>query len=280
MTRAVVVAASVLACAWPLAAFGAAPRLAAETSLEPSPSQFGDALVAELEVRFDPATIDPRSIRVETDFTPYAPEGPPEVVAARSGSGQRLVRYRYHLSCLTAACLPTRGERAVALAPSRVTAAAGSRTVTVQVRWPSALVRPRIRPADLARSPRFRSPVSSNRTPFRTAPGPLVAGLFALASLLGVAGLLLAGRELARLLRSRRPPTPVDALETALRYTRESALRPSPADRRKALGLLADALDDRRLAETAGGAAWSEPPPPPARALEVADEVETARRAR
>jgi hypothetical protein len=76
--------------------------------------------------------------------------------------------------------------------------------------------------------------------------------------------------------RDRTRPTP---LERALRLTRESARRSSAADRRKALSLLSQTLEDEgasRLADTASVAAWSDAPPSPETVLRVADDVETA----
>jgi hypothetical protein len=69
-------------------------------------------------------------------------------------------------------------------------------------------------------------------------------------------------------------------LEAALLYLRQAAGRPDPADRRKALELLATVLEDDgvpALAGTAGDVAWAEEPPSPARVVELADEVETVR---
>jgi hypothetical protein len=70
-------------------------------------------------------------------------------------------------------------------------------------------------------------------------------------------------------------------LEAALAYTRDAAGRPDPADRRKALELLATTLEDEgapALAGSAEDAAWSEEPPSPDRARELADEVEASTR--
>jgi hypothetical protein len=60
-------------------------------------------------------------------------------------------------------------------------------------------------------------------------------------------------------------------------YAREAAGRESPADRRKALGLLAETLADEgepELAASAEDVAWAETPPSPADTLSVVEEVE------
>ncbi|HEY3541246.1 MAG TPA: hypothetical protein VGK79_01780, partial [Gaiellaceae bacterium] len=74
--------------------------------------------------------------------------------------------------------------------------------------------------------------------------------------------------------RRRRGTVTVDELERALRLVREAEARP-PADRRRALGLLARLLDarDGRLAGAARTLAWSRPEPEPAAVDDLVDDV-------
>jgi len=85
------------------------------------------------------------------------------------------------------------------------------------------------------------------------------------------------GRAAERRRRSRQAE--LTPLELAVLHARQSASRLDPADRRKAVGALAEALaaDGRTgLADFAGDLAWSEAPPTPARTLTLVDEVEAA----
>src|SRR5262249_24859238 len=84
--------------------------------------------------------------------------------------------------------------------------------------------------------------------------------------------------EALRLVHARRRPVQLSPLERALRLTREAAGRSDPADRRKALSLLSQTLEDdgaTAIADAAGGAAWSGSAPSPEVALRIAEEAET-----
>ena len=83
-----------------------------------------------------------------------------------------------------------------------------------------------------------------------------------------------------RRLRARPRSDDMTALERALRFARDSAKRPDPADRRRALELLAEAVEDTgddRLAGRVRDAAWVETAPTPSRSTELVEDVETAR---
>jgi hypothetical protein len=113
---------------------------------------------------------------------------------------------------------------------------------------------------------------------YRVSPGALAGGLIAAAALAVVAALALLVLELHRR-RGRSGAAALSALERALRFTRDSATRPDPADRRRALELLAEAVEDAgdgRLAGRVRNAAWVETPPTPQRSTDLADDVETA----
>jgi hypothetical protein len=262
---------------WDRAPAGAAPAapLVVRTALSPQASLFGDPLVARVDVLLDPAVVDADSVKVTTAFVPYVERVAPTVQRTRSGRLE-LVRYRYTIQCVTDGCLPVGAVRAIRLAPVRVTATAGGRTVAKDASWPRALVEPRVQPSDLvpAKLP-FRHPRTLPAPEFAIAPGPLAAGLTAAAAVLVFAGLALLGLE-ARRRRSRAAHARMSPREAALAYVREAAGRPDPADRRKALSLLAETLagESRDLADAADGVAWGEHAPSPARTVQVADEVE------
>jgi hypothetical protein len=111
---------------------------------------------------------------------------------------------------------------------------------------------------------------------YRVAPGRLATALTIAAVVLAVAGVLLAGWAAATLVRRRRAQARrLTGLERALVLAREAESRP-PADRRRALGLLARLLGGRhgRLADEAEELAWSAPSPQPAALAELVTQVE------
>ena len=93
---------------------------------------------------------------------------------------------------------------------------------------------------------------------------------------LAVAGVLLAGWAVAAIVRRRRTQARrLTGLERALALARQAEARP-PADRRRALGLLAGLLGVRskRLADEAEELAWSAPVPQPTALSELVTQVE------
>jgi hypothetical protein len=248
----------------------AQPALRVVTSLRPAAVLYGDPVTADVEVDYDPQTVEPSSIRVQPSFIPYVVSSAPVVQHLRAG----VVRFRYSLLCVTTGCLPTKGARVLRLERVTVTGLADSRTVTAAALWPRLRISSRLGASDLSGQIRFRNPTTPPAPEYRIAPGPLSAGLIAAAALCALLAAALAGRELAgRFARSsaRR----LSALELAIAYVRDSARRTDP-DRRRALELLAEAVDsdgEPTLAAAAGEQAWSKPPPTPAGAAELADRA-------
>jgi len=263
---------------------GSAPArpLAVRTSLAPSPAFFGDATVAEIAVDLDTSLVAAGSVRVETDFAPYLQTGKPQVRRSRGGR-EETVTYRYTLQCVTNACLPpVGGAWPVQLAPVVVTATSGSRRLAITASWPLTSVSSRLRRADVSSvTPRFRHPAELSPADFGVSPTVLADLLTAAAGLLAAAAFLILALELAALARRRRGhttlwPTP---LARALALTRQAARSPDAAHRREALGLLAETLASegvQPLADVTGRVAWSHEPPSPVRALELAEQAETA----
>jgi hypothetical protein len=109
----------------------------------------------------------------------------------------------------------------------------------------------------------------------------LADALTTAAALLAAAAMLVLSRGLLRSLRRRRAAPPRTPLEIAIAYVRQAARRPVAADRRKALGYLAEILDesgDASRAASTDAIAWSEETPQAERALALADEVESETR--
>jgi hypothetical protein len=252
--------------------------LAVRTSLAPRPAFFGDAVTAEIDVNADARTVPAKSIRVVPAFDPFVETGPPATTTSRAGKTVT-VRYRYTIQCSTESCVPLGKPLAVQLPPVVVTAG----TLKVSAPWPATSILSRLGKGDVGSRPRFRAPRTLPAASYSVSPSLLANVLTAGAGVLALVALSLLGLELRRLLERRRLRGVVrlTPLEAALAYTRDAAARPNPADRRKALSQLARVLEREGidpLADAAGDVAWSEEPPSPDRALELADEVEEARR--
>jgi hypothetical protein len=269
----------------PTSPAGSAPPvkpLSARATLTPHPTLFGDAVTAAVDVHLDPERVSPDSVRVVPAFDPFVTTGAPVVTRERVGRHETM-RYRYTLQCLADNCVPTRRNPLVIdLNPVVVTASAGGRALRTTAVWPQTAILSRLERRDVGSvRPHFRRPRDLPAPDYAVSPSGLANVLTGVAGALALVGLGVLGWELVRLLerRRRRRQVVLTPLEAALAYTRDAAARPDPADRRKALELLAKTLDAEGaagLAGTAEHAAWSEEPPTPDRARELADEVETA----
>jgi hypothetical protein len=254
--------------------------LAVSTSLAPTAGFFGDPVVARVSVSLDATAVSASTVTVQPDFSPYVQSGPPTVARSRSGSDETVVT-TYSLQCDTDGCLPRSGPITLTFPPVAVTALSGTRRLKATGSWPAVVVSSRLQAADLrAAKPPFRHPAAAPPPVFGVDPGALADGLAAAAGLLAAVALVMLGLEIVRLTERRRAAFRLSRLEAALGLVREAAGRDDPADRRKALELLAEtlAVEGRpSLAESAAGAAWAEVAPSPDRALELAHEVEALR---
>jgi hypothetical protein len=254
--------------------------LTVATSISTTPTFFGDLLTARTDVLVDANRVDPDTVRVETDFFPYAQAHAPLRSSSRSGPLVAL-GYRFPISCLSGDCAPGPGIRRVVL-PLLVVRARlreGQETV-VRTTWPQIAVAPRVDDAALRTSPLgWRAQLSVPAVSYRMSPGTLLAILLAGAAALALAAIALVAAECGRWARLR--DTRASALSRvglALALARES-MRRNPDDRRKALALLARVLagkdmDGDRLASAAEQLAWSRDRPDPDRVGALADEVE------
>ncbi len=286
VAAAVIAAVASIALGWWNSAPGggqAAGELTVSTSLTPRPIFFGDPLTAEIDVDVTRAAVRTDSVKLAApSFAPYVETKAPEVSRHRAGPDE-VIQYRYTLQCVDDPCLPLKGPSTIRFPPVTVTAAAGSQQLKESAKWPLAIASSRLQPADISSSiAHFRHPTTLPSPVYSVSPGVLAGGLTVAAILLAAGALALLGRELLGVLARRRlgALAKLTPLEAALLYLRQAAGRPDPADRRKALELLAKVLDAdgvSTLAGTAGDVAWAEEPPTPARVVELADEVETTR---
>jgi len=260
------------------AASAPAQPLMVSTSISRRPSFFGDLLTARTEVLVDANRVDPGSVRVETDFFPYAETSALRRSSSRAGSLVAL-GYRFTISCLTGDCAPGPGIRRVVL-PLLVVRARlrDGPAIVVRERWPQIAVMPRVDDAALRTVPLgWRTQLEAPAVSYRVSPGMLLAALLASAAALVLAAIALVAAEYARWTRLRDThASTLSRVGLALALARES-MRRNPDDRRKALALLARVLDGKdadRLASAAEKLAWSRDRPDPDRMGALADEVE------
>jgi hypothetical protein len=269
--------------------------LAASRSLTPTLHLFGDPVVARVELVVDRRLLDPRLLRVTTDFRPYERVGPVRLTRRDDGPYTRL-RYEHTLRCLTGACVP---ERLASAAGAAETGRGERRTYT-------------FRPAQILYEERSGSPerlldlswpalVSVSRInevqagasfPFRGSATPLPALTQRLPPLLLVGVLLVVGLGLLvwpttlvlRWWRGRHPPVVEEhvaahsPLEHALLLVEWSCGQPNGSERREALERLATVLaetDTHGFVEQSRQLAWSRGSPS---AEEAADLVRSVRR--
>src|SRR5262249_29842984 len=255
-------------------AFAGTPRaatapLAVAASLEPASVHYGDPVSARIEVHYDPAAVDPSTIRGRPNLTAYAVTSGPVPARPRAG----VLALTYSLLCVTEGCLPTKGPRLLRFSPVIVTGATGTGTLRATAAWPSLRVSSRLTASDLAGKVRFRSPSRPPAPAYRVSPGGLSAALIAAAAVCGLVAVVLVLRELVRHRRRSHARVP-SRLELAIVYVRDSTRR-SDADRRRALSFLSEAVEggETDLAAVAADTAWAKTPPTPPNAAAPADRA-------
>jgi hypothetical protein len=245
--------------------------LVVRASFDPPAAQFGDRVVARVDVLADRSVLDTSKLQVTEDVAPLTALGAARV--SRTVRGRLLVvSYALPAVCVTEQCIGKRLQlpSARAEAPRR-----SGGVVQVKTAWPVLEIGGRVTAADLARSrPPLRSDTSMPSVTYRIAPATLSFLLDLAAAVLAAAGVALAAWQAAGLLRRKRASDTRDELERALALVREAETRP-PEDRRRAVGLLARLLHqrDERLAGDAGDLAWSEPKPAPEQLAALAERV-------
>jgi hypothetical protein len=248
----------------------------ATASLSQRTLSFADPLTAHVDVLVDPRQVDPATVRLNARFGTW------RIVSAgvrTRTAGGVLLSYHYSLECLVPGCLPGRtlAERRFLPALLSYRTAAG-RLTRRAVDWPTYTVVSHLSTPDIGDpTTRLRADAPLPPVSYRIAPGTLQALLAALSALLVLAAAGLVVLALPRRGERRRPA--VAPLEQALALVRASTTNGYPAERRKALGVLARALraeGQRDLAQSAVRLAWSADPPTAHAANDFADHVEEA----
>ena len=249
-------------------------------TVEPNVVAFGTPVVATADVVVDTTVVDPTSIRLQADFTPYEVAGTPTVERHVEGGTAHIV-FRYTLRCLREGCEPA-GARGVAqfesgLVRYRFNDNPGAGRDVVD--WPPVIVASRVAAPAVEgiewRASRTELPAVTTRVGAKTLAVVLLLGALAFA-----ACAVWLGRRLWH-----EPPAPVEVaprderppLERALELARaEGGNGAAAPDRRRSLERVArelDVLGLRELADEARARAWSPRP-------STSDEIEgLARRA-
>lgn len=250
--------------------------------VDPASPHFGDSVTATAEILVDPRQVDPDSVRLVTDFTPYRAAAPPHR-ARREAAGVVTVRHRFRLLCLRAPCRPpVGGARTFRFTPARLTfRRVNGSSGELTRRWYPLTVASRLS-RDLALRGDWQARVyPMPAVGYRFEPGRLSAALFAAAALLAVAGAVVVGRAYGPLVRAelrRRGLARLRPIEREVALLRDAVARRDADGQRRALDGLALVLGENGGGDLALGArrlAWSRSDPSARDSLALADEVES-----
>jgi hypothetical protein len=255
------------------------------TSVRPAAHHFGEPVVAELVVVADKSLVDPGSVRVNPDFTPYEPIGPRTVDRMETATSVRW-RFRFPLRCLRQACAPDGARRTIDFPGTgvvyRFRSAQGPSSVLVD--WPSFEVTARV-PDDALAPEEWRADVTSlPAVTYRRSTTTLTAGLLG-----GSLVFALIGVGLVWWLARPKEPEQLDALEDeaqqltplerALQVACEAARDDDSPERRKALERVARELGAggyADLADRARALAWASGAASPVAVDELARDTRAA----
>lgn len=240
---ALALAAALLALVWPHEQSSPTllrDPLTVKRALSTASALFGDTVTAKVDVLTDDTQIDPESVAIHTDFSPY--RAVETNVEHRHQGSVSLISTVVQLRCLTAACLPRRDGRPFDFKPLELTYRQGAEDRTEQIPWRALAVGSRL-------SSDARSPVGIIDTPpelsseFARSPMLLRAVLGGLALVVGVLGSLFVIQGLwPRFPYSLRRWRGLSPLEQSLAQVEAASLIGDEALRRRVLDQLANQL--------------------------------------
>lgn len=238
-------------------------------SLSPAEPQFGDSVVATIEVFVDARRVDPLTVGVDAHFAPFAVTSSTRSV--RRAGGVSIVRVVDRLDCLDAACLP-KGEAATFRFPRLRIAYRGG---TLVAAWPALRVHARLQSADLVHAILRVGPPQAHPS-YRLPPGVtgwLLLAVGLLGALGGLALVIRAALPSLAIARGRRG-TP---LERILRELTSGSTNGDIGRRRSTLEQLARELAplDESLSFESRVLAWSPQVPETAAISDLALRVRT-----
>ena len=261
-----------------------AQPLEARVVVSPRVVLFGDTVTARVQVALDRARIDPDSLRVDAEFTPWQLVRAPQRIR-RDGARATYVETVYVIRCLGSPCVPLRASssrefEAVKLTYSRV----GGGQESTEVRWPVLVVNTRLVSDDFGRNDEYGT---AWRADLATLPAGVVPHIARAAARAAPRrrGAAPRRRGPARVLgvpaaeeapppEPPAPPPPPDLtpLERALALLEEPSPVDGAAERRRALEFVAEHFDDhdRSLAASARALAWRSGQPAPGESVGLA----------
>ena len=246
----------------------------ARATLTPRIIFFGDRMRALFDVTLDRARVDPDSVRVAAELSPWEILGEPRLERQDDGAITHL-RWTYDLRCLTGPCVPAGATAPLEFSPARVTytAPGGSNAdrSSLDVELPLLVVFSRFAAAGFEGADEVETPwradaVSLPAVSYRVSPTAAIVVLLAVAALLVAAAGVLAYFAWPR--RAPAPPPEPESeplpsltpLEQALALLEETVRTDGAGDQRRALELVSEALEEWGDGDLAGAArvlAWS-----------------------
>ncbi|MGZ8717455.1 MAG: hypothetical protein ACXWYO_10130 [Gaiellaceae bacterium] len=244
--------------------------VATSRSLAPTEPQFGDTVVATIEVFVDARRVDPRSVQLQARFTPFAVTS--STRSTRRIGGISVVRVVDRLDCLDPGCTP-KGEAATFRFPRLRVAYPGG---TLTAAWPALRVHARVQAADLEHATLRIGPLQTHSS-FRLPPGMTGWTLLAVAFMFALGGLTMLVRAVlpSAAFARRRHGTP---LERILHELASSGANGDAGRRRTALEELARELEplDEPLSFESSVLAWAPQEPERDAIDDLARRVRTA----
>jgi len=261
-------------------------EIVVQPSLVPRIVQFGDTLTARIDVTVDSRRIDADSVRIQQEFLPWS-------VIRKSNRERRdaqattFLRETYVLRCVISPCVPPRDTAPLEFNPVRITyrRAGGKAVDSATERWPLLVVHTNLVRSDLERRGAVARPWRADLLSFpvvsySVSPGLLRPTLLAFGSLLALAAVVLAFLAIPH--KEPEPesePEPeldLSPLEKALALLTAEARSDGAPDRRRALELVSEEMEERGellIARRARTMAWSHETPTVVEARELAESV-------
>jgi hypothetical protein len=247
--------------------------VSAVATLSPREPQFGDTVVATLDVRVDPRRVDPNSVGVTAGYAPYRVTTSERTVLREEGVS--VIHLESRLRCLGLACVPPGAAATVRFQPVRVSYREGSQPRSLAVTWPALHVHSRVAATDL-RHPLLRVPPPHASSGYRFPPRPTGYALLALAAVLALGGSALLLLVALRHFEPARSRTGAP-LERILDELAAASSNGDSGRRRRALEELARELEpfDSSLSAESRVLAWGPEDPRAEAVAELAGRAQT-----
>jgi hypothetical protein len=253
-------------------AHAAGEPLVVQTSVASS-VRFGDAVEARVRVLARRDAVDVGSIRVTMPVAPMSRLARTRTSGVSRGPVE-ILTFEVTAACLDQRCVAPSGPRVLHLPRVRVSAeTTGGGELASSARWPELTVRGRVPTGVTDSTGQFRTNLDPPPVTYRASADRVSTALLLTAAALAGIAIALAAVRTVRLFRRRREVA-MSELERALLLARQAERR-SPADRRRAVGLLARVLGVREegLAGEASTLAWSAPEPTSDSVSSLVDDI-------